>query len=235
MMTTQEQYIAKIKQLVVEKYGRSISSADDCAALSDAVEKSVGVRIDMPTLQMLFSRSKPTVPPRLMVLTTLAKYVGYEDWSGFCASNRVDTSDDDVRIPIRRRWGVITATVVGVMVILLGALFLLNDDEAAAPSSTPAPTVYDLVVDKVTDKYIALVDEECIALRIYDGVNRQTLEEETQAAIERYKSDVSLSIAEDIRAAAAQEGIEVDDVSVTASADDITDKCVAILHELLEE
>lgn len=233
MMTTQEQYIAKIKQLVINRYGSNISSADDCAALSDAVERSVGVRIDMPTLQLLFSRGR-TMTPRLMVLSTLAKYVGYEDWSDFCASNTVDVSDEDVKIPIRRRWGVIIATVVGVAVILIGALFVIGDD--GEPSkSTPATTPYDLIVEDVAKRYIALTDEECIALRIHDGTNSLALEEQTKEAIAIYKSVVVLSIAEDIRNAAAEKGVDIDDVDVEASAAEIKERCVAILHELIEE
>lgn len=232
-MTTQEQYVAKIKQLVIQKYGRNISSADDCASLSDAIEKSVGVRIDMPTLQLLFSRNKSVMMPRLMVLSTLAKYVGYEDWSDFCAAHTVSSSDDSAKIPVRRRWGVIVATVIGIAVILLGALFVLNGDEEVK-SEDKTTAAYNLVVSDVTAKYVMMADIECLALRAHDGTNRIAFEEQTQETISRYRSEVSVAIADDIRAAAAEANIEVDDASVDASAAKITDRCVAILEEILK-
>ena len=234
MMTIQEQYIAHIKKLVIRQYGSNISSADDCAALSDAVEKSVGIRIDMPSLQMLFSRNSGMVTPRPMVLSALAKYVGYDDWANYCASCNIATDVDGERIPVRRRWGVIIAVSIVVIALVAGAVIFIKSSGNEATQSSE-PTAYDLIVDDVRTKYITLADEQCVELRVYDSTNRLALESQVEVTVLSYKDEVKVSIAADIRAAADSEGVDVSDEDIEASAVEISDYCIAIINEVLEE
>ena len=234
MMTIQEQYIAHIKKLVIKQYGSNISSADDCAALSDAVEKSVGTRIDMPTLQMLFSRGSGMVAPRPMVLTALAKYVGYDDWANYCASCNINADDSGEKIPVSRRWGVIIAIAAVVILLVAGGvyLFMSKSDDA---KQAPVPTAYDNIVEDVKAKYLTLVDEQCVELRVYDSTNRLALESQVDEVVQNYRDEVCIAIAADIRVAADAEGVDVDDATIEASAADISEQCIGIINELLEE
>lgn len=235
MMTIQEQYIAHIKKLVIKQYGSNISSADDCAALSDAVEKSVGTRIDMPTLQMLFSRGSGMVAPRPMVLTALAKYVGYDDWANYCASCNINADDSGEKIPVSRRWGVIIAIAAVVILLAAGAVIYLNSKANEAANKPAVPTAYDNIVEDVKAKYLTLVDEQCVELRVYDSTNRLALESQVDEVVHNYRDEVCIAIADDIRVAADAEGVDVDDATIEASAADISEQCIGIINELLEE
>ena len=44
-MTTQEQYIERLKELTTAEFGRQILTHDDCIALSNAVLESVGMKV----------------------------------------------------------------------------------------------------------------------------------------------------------------------------------------------
>lgn len=232
MMTTQEQYIAKIKQLVIKRFGANISSADDCVALSDAVEKEVGIRIDMPTLQMLFSRNSRVVTPRPMVLSALAKYVGYSGWSDFCTSCDVNSDDDNVTIPVRRRWGVIIAVFVVVVVAVVGVILFVGRDKAASQQSAE-PTAYDLVVEAVADDWLVRTKEHYVELRIYDeGVNKLAFDKHVAEFYDEFATDLATFIANDIRTKAIAEGVDIESEDVEASAQDVADRCTAIIEEL---
>ena len=235
MMTTQERYIERIKQLVVKQYGSNITSADDCAALSEAVEKSVGMRIDMPTLQMLFSRNSRMVTPRPLVLSALAKYVGYEDWGDYCTSCPIDTQDDEHRIPIRRRWSVIIGLAVAVVAIALGVVFMLGSDNKEGATSSVTPSPYDDVVATVTKRYVTLAEEQCVALRVYDSTNRLALEAQVEEFVASYSEQIKPSIKDDIRRTAEEMGVTTNDRMIDNSADSIANECIAIINELLEE
>ena len=45
-MTTQEQYIERLKELVTNEFGRQIMTPEDCMTLSNAVREAVGIAID---------------------------------------------------------------------------------------------------------------------------------------------------------------------------------------------
>lgn len=230
-MTTQEQYIEKIKHLVVKRFGANISSADDCVALSDAVEKEVGVRIDMPTLQMLFSRNSRVVTPRPMVLSALAKYVGYSGWSDFCATCNINGNDDDATIPVRRRWGMIVAICVAVVAVVVGVVLFLGRDTSTTEQSDE-PTAYDYMVEAVADDWLVRTKEHYLDLRIYDGDNSLAFDTHVAAFYEEFTQDLTTFIANDIRAKALEEGIDIEGEDVEASAEDVANRCIAIIDEL---
>lgn len=231
MMTTQEQYIAKIKQLVIKRFGSNISSADDCVALSDAVEKEVGIRIDMPTLQMLFSRNSRVVTPRPMVLSALAKYVGYTGWSDFCATCNINGDDDNTKIPVYRRWGVIAAVCVAVVVVVAGVLLFVGrgGDE---PKKSDAPTAYDHLVENVADDWLVRTKEHYLELRIYDGVNNLAFDKHVAEFYEEFTAGLTTFIANDIRTKAAEKGLDISGEDVNASAKSVANRCIAIIDEL---
>lgn len=231
MMTTQEQYIAKIKQLVVKRFGSNISSADDCVALSDAVEKEVGIRIDMPTLQMLFSRNSRVVTPRPMVLSALAKYVGYTGWSDFCATCNINGDDDNPKIPMHRRRGVIAAICTAVVVVVVGVLFFVGrgGDE---PKKSDASTAYDHLVEDVADDWLVRTKEHYLELRIYDGVNSLAFDKHVAEFYEEFTAGLTTFIANDIRTKAAERGVDISGENVDASAKSVANRCIAIIDEL---
>ena len=49
-MTTQEQYIERLKEMTATKFGRSVVTTEDYGALSDAIFEEVGIRLDIPSI-----------------------------------------------------------------------------------------------------------------------------------------------------------------------------------------
>ena len=236
MTTTQEQYIIKLKQLVVKRYGNNISSADDCAALSDAVEQAIGVRIDMPTLQMLFSRNSRMVTPRHAVLSALAKYVGYaEGWSEFCFACTPELESDGRKIPIKRRWNAIIGVSCIVIALAISVLLFIGGGSKSDTAKVAAPTPYDLVVDDVKYRWSVTTEERCVVVRGYDAENKQAFEGSVATLLEEYHSQNTIeNIASDIEAQAAAQGVTYDPELVENSARDIVEHCTLIINALLE-
>lgn len=236
MTTTQEQYIIKLKQMVVKRYGSNISSADDCAALSDAVEQAVGVRIDMPSLQMLFSRNNRTVTPRHAVLTALAKYVGYaEGWSEFCFACTPEVESESRKIPIKRRWGAIIGVTCVVIAVAISVLLFVSGNSSSSTKAAE-PTQYELIVDNVKHTWSVITEERCVVARSYDATNRQAFESNITTLINEYKSNETVEkIVKDIEAQANEMGITYSPNLVDSSAREIVQHCVLIINTLREE
>jgi hypothetical protein len=236
MTTTQEQYIIKLKQMVVKRFGSNISSADDCAALSDSVEEAVGVRIDMPTLQMLFARSNHVITPRHAVLTALAKYVGYaEGWSEFCFACTPEVESESNRIPVKRRWGAIIGVGCIVIAVAISVLLFMGGDDSNT-TKVAEPTQYELIVNDVKESWSIITEVRCIVVRSYDATNREAFERNIATLLEEYKSEQTIkSIAEDIEEHAITKGITYSPNLVDSSAREIAQHCTLIINSLHEE
>ena len=53
-MTTQEQYIERLRELVEAKFGRTITTMEDCEELSVAVGETTNIRLDSRAFIPLF-------------------------------------------------------------------------------------------------------------------------------------------------------------------------------------
>lgn len=228
-MTTQEQYIERLKQLVIEKFGQQISSADDCNALSEIIEESVGVRIDMPSLQMLFSRNRMLITPRPLVLSTLARYVGYGGWSDFCTSSDVIPVEDRDRQPITRRWGVIILTIIAVGIVVMGVVFMSSgedNDNATTPTTEEVATTN---LEDVYSRWCAITSEHIIALRteaqgIYSNIDVFLAEYYGDTLIDNIESDIRLWLANNDTTLDAQ--------TIRTEAEHIAEQCLKMLEVL---
>lgn len=230
-MTTQEQYIELLKQLVIEKFGQQISSADDCNALSEIIEESVGVRIDMPSLQMLFSRNRMLITPRPLVLSALARYVGYSSWSDFCTSADITPVKDKDRQPITRRWGVIILTAIAVGIVVMGVVFMSGGEDSNT-TATVAPATEEVAttnLEEVYSRWCAATSEHIIALRteaqgIYSNIDKFLAEYYGDTLIESIESDIHLWL--------ANNGTTLDAQTIRTEAEHIAEQCLKMLEVL---
>lgn len=235
MATTQEQYIIKLKQMVVKQFGRNISSADDCVALSDAVEKAVGIRIDMPTLQMLFSRNSRTMTPRHAVLSALSKYVGYADgWSEFCFACNPEFEGEH-RIPTKRRWSLIIGILCLVVAVVIGVMLLLSSGEKQSETTPTGPSAFELMVEDIKVGWNDILDEQFMEVRIYEG-NDIVFADKVASLKEEYSSEAMHErIAHDIEECAKQRGVIYTSDQLKSSIEDISQHCVSIIEILAGE
>ena len=162
-MTTQQQSIECLKNMVAQKFGRGIATIEDCAMLSQAVEETTNMSLDANDYATLFI-PKSGIAPRPVILSALTRYVGYDSWSSFCSSSDVLPAEDQDYIPTPRRWGVFILTVVAIVVVVATALILLND---GSDSSNVASDGVDAVVESVEQRWLARTIEECNAIRAY--------------------------------------------------------------------
>lgn len=236
MTTTQEQYINKLKQLVAKRFGRSISSADDCAALAEAVEEAVGVRIDMPTLQMLFSRNSRTVTTRHAVLSALSKYVGYaEGWSEFCFACNPE-NDGEHKHGVKFRWSIIVGVACLVVAVVVGVMLLVDSGDKQSETITiKGPTPFDLMVEDIKVDWNDIIDEHFMEARIYQG-NDIAYADKVASLKEEYGSETMLErIRKDIEDNAKERGIIYTSNQMEASIEAISDHCISIIGILAGE
>lgn len=235
MATTQEQYIIKLKQMVIKRYGSNISSADDCAALSDSVEQAVGVRIDMPTLQMLFSRNNRGVTPRHAVLTALSKYVGYaEGWSEFCFACNPELEGEH-KLPAKRRWSLIMG-VACLVVAIVGGIMLLVGSGDSQKSTTPATsTSFENMIEDIKTHWVNVIDEQFMEVRIYES-NDIAYNNKVASLKEEYASqDMLDTIAKEIEEHAKQREIIYTSDQLKSSIEDISQHCISLIETLAGE
>ena len=71
-MTTQQQYIERLKGMVVLKFGRGIATAEDCVALSEAVAEVTDMQLDANDYAKLFI-PQSNIAPRPVTLSALTR------------------------------------------------------------------------------------------------------------------------------------------------------------------
>lgn len=158
-MTTQEQYIERLKEMVTTRYGGGIASAEDCRALCEAVHNETDVELEWLAIAQLFIyKGGGGIAPRPRTLSTLARYVGYGSWSDFCSSREVVPADDIDIIPTTRRWGVIILTALAIVIVVVTATILLFD-------SKTQPYVFPERYAPIMDKWRAATTEFCNEVR----------------------------------------------------------------------
>ena len=138
-MTTQEQYVARLKEFVEAKFGRSITSLEDCDALSEAVGEATNIKLDSRAFLPIFVHNSRAVAPRPVTLSTLARYLGYNSWSEFCTSSNVLPAEDTDVIPVVRRWGVIILTALAIVVVAGAIIFLIRAVDSDKSKVEPKP------------------------------------------------------------------------------------------------
>ena len=161
-MTTQQQYIERLKDMVTQKFGRGITTIEDCTMLCEAVREATDMQLDANDYARLFI-PRSNIAPRPVTLSALTRYVGYDSWSSFCSSSDVLPAEDRDIIPTPRRWGVFVLTLIAIIVVIVTAVVLLDD------GSNEVVAVEDsaVLVERVEKRWLARTLEECNALRAY--------------------------------------------------------------------
>ena len=227
-MTTQQQYIERLKDMVAQEFGRSIATAEDCVALSEAVEEVTDMRLDANDYATLFF-PKSNIAPRPVILSALTRYVGYESWSSFCSSSDVRPAEDRDIIPVPRRWGVFILTLAALIVVVVTAVILLNDgtDEVAQTENV------DVVVESVEERWLARTLEECNALRAYSEEEDYT--ERIDTFMAEYCTTLYDDIASELISMLGEHNISLSEEVLASYAETIMAQCYTMCETLHAE
>ena len=229
-MTTQEQYVARLKEFVEAKFGRSITSLEDCDALSEAVGEATNIKLDSRAFLPIFVHNSRAVAPRPVTLSTLARYLGYNSWSEFCTSSNVLPAEDTDVIPVVRRWGVIILTALAIVVVAGAIIFLIR---AVDGDKSKVDNRHLEVVERVEQRWVARTMEECNAMRAYKSDS--TYVDMLDAFALEYNELLDTEVLRDIRDAVDGEGISISDENIAAHADTIANRCRAMYNVLYKE
>lgn len=229
-MTTQEQYVARLKEFVEAKFGRSITSLEDCDALSEAVGEATNIKLDSRAFMPIFVHDSRAVAPRPVTLSTLARYLGYNSWSEFCTSSNVLPAEDTDVIPVVRRWGVIILTALAIVVVAGAIIFLIR---AVDGDKSKVDNRHLEVVERVEQRWMARTMEECNAMRAYKSDS--TYVDMLDAFALEYNELLDAEVLRDIRDAVDGEGISISDENIAAHADTIANRCRAMYNVLYKE
>lgn len=229
-MTTQEQYVARLKEFVEAKFGRSITSLEDCDALSEAVGEATNIKLDSRAFIPIFVHDSRAVAPRPVTLSTLARYLGYNSWSEFCTSSNVLPAEDTDVIPVVRRWGVIILTALAIVVVAGAIIFLIR---AVDGDKSKVDNRHLEVVERVEQRWVARTMEECNAMRAYKSDS--TYVDMLDAFALEYNELLDAEVLRDIRDAVDGEGISISDENIAAHADTIANRCRAMYNVLYKE
>lgn len=229
-MTTQEQYVARLKEFVEAKFGRSITSLEDCDALSEAVGEATNIKLDSRAFLPIFVHDSRAVAPRPVTLSTLARYLGYNSWSEFCTSSNVLPAEDTDVIPVVRRWGVIILTALAIVVVAGAIIFLIR---AVDGDKSKVDNRHLEVVERVEQRWVARTMEECNAMRAYKSDS--TYVDMLDAFALEYNELLDAEVLRDIRDAVDGEGISISDENIAAHADTIANRCRAMYNVLYKE
>lgn len=229
-MTTQEQYIERLKELVKARYGADITSLEDCDALADAVEEATHIRLDGRAFAPLFVAAKRNTALRPVVLSTLARYIGMGSWSDFCAARNVTPAKDADIIPTTRRWGVVILTCVALTIVIISAILLLR---SSSESIERREECHSDIIEAVEQEWIASTIEECNAMRAYNA--RGDYHTMLENFIVEYESEIGDAIATELRSTFAEYGIEVSNIELDIWTESIRTRCIALCDALRHE
>lgn len=227
-MTTQQQYIERLKDMVTQKFGRGIATAEDCVALSEAVAEVTDMHLDANDYTKLFI-PQSNIAPRPVTLSALTRYVGYDSWSTFCSSSEVRPAEDSDIIPTPRRWGVFILTIVAIIVVVVTAIALLDggkDDVVVVENA-------DVVVAMVEERWLARTLEECNALRAY--ADEQNYSERIDAFMAEYCTTLYDEISSHIISDMQRHSISLTDDEVASYANSIVVQCCTMCETLRME
>lgn len=224
-MTTQQQYIERLKEMVAHKFGRSIVTVEDCAALSKEVEEAIYLSLDANDYATLFF-PQSNIAPRPVILSALTRYVGYDSWSSFCTSADVLPAEDRDIIPTPRRWGVFILTVVAIIIVVVTAVVLLND---GSNKSIDTESV-DTVVEGVETRWLARTLEECNALRAYS--DDEDYSERIDLFMAEYCTTLYDEIASEIILVLQEQNISLSDEAIASYAEAIMAQCYTMCETL---
>lgn len=222
-MTTQEQYIERLKELVVAEFGHTIQTTEDCIALRNAVLEGVGIDVDTDSLEQLFVTEKMHIAPRPLTLSALARYVGFSSWSDFCTAREVTPSEDRDALPTVRRWGVIILTAIAVLTVFISIIALVSSGN----SDEGNDQMVDSRFRNLEQSWLARTTEHCNTLRTYYNSNDSALfNERVDRFMSRYETLLNKRVKSEIEEYAIKNKITVDNDTLDQTAEIIISKCL---------
>jgi hypothetical protein len=228
-MTTQEQYIQRLKEMVVAAFGRNITTSQDCIALSNAVAESVGVEVDIESLEQLFLSDNTHLTPRPVMLSSLARFVGFTGWSDFCTARDITPSEVSPKLPVVRRWGVIALTAAAILVVIISAIALISGGD----DTEGEHLVVDSRFRNLESEWIARTLEHCNTMRAYYNENdSERYNSRIDKFIEKYRTSLEKSVKSDIENYALRHKITVDNATIDETADIIIYKCLDLCEDI---
>lgn len=226
-MTTQEQYIERLKELVIAEFGRPILTTDDCIALSNAVLESVGISIEHESLEQLFI-AEGYAAPRPLMLSSLARFVGYTGWSDFCTAGDITPSEDKDALPIVRRWGVIGLTAIAVIIVVISIVALVSSGNSDGDDES-----VDSRFRNVEQLWLSRTEERCNTLRTYYNEREaHRYNQRVDKFIDRYEILLEKKVKNDIKDYAIQNKITVDNDTIDKTAEIIIESCLEMCENI---
>lgn len=227
-MTTQEQYIERLKELVIAELGRPILTTEDCIALSNAVLESVGISIEPESLEQLFI-AEGYAAPRPLMLSSLARFVGYTGWSDFCTAGDVTPSEDKDALPIVHRWGVIGLTAVAVIIVIISIIALVKSGNGGDESGQSVDSRFR----NVEQLWLSRTSERCNTLRsYYNERDAHRYNQRVDKFIDRYEILLEKRVKNDIKDYAIQNKITVDNDTIDKTAEIIIESCLEMCENI---
>lgn len=228
-MTTQEQYIQRLKEMVVATFGRNITTTEDCIALSNAVVESVGVEVDIESLEQLFLSDNTHLAPRPVMLSSLARFVGFTGWSDFCTARDITPSEVSPKLPVVRRWGIIALTAAAIITVIISVIALISGGD----DTTGEVLAVDSRFRNLETEWVARTIERCNTLRAYYNENEaERYNLRVDKFIEKYRISLEKSVKPDIENYALRHKITVDNATIDETADIIIRKCLGICEDI---
>lgn len=227
-MTTQEQYIERLKEMVATKFGQPITDVEGCRALMEAINEAVErPKISAAALELLYLPRMGKDAPRPTTLSTLAKYVGYGSWSDFCTADDITPADDSDIIARPRHWGVIILTCIAVAVVIITAVVLLrgDNDSPKRAEATPTANKIDSRFMPVAEEWFACTTEHCLTVREYEQLDAESYAAHVEKVNAEYITLMDEGIRRDLTRYAAAHNITVDDNTLSRTAELISEQC----------
>lgn len=85
--------LARLIQMVEERYGRKVNTSTEFEALSVTIERETGELVSASTLKRLWGYVSLRPSPRIATLDVLSRFIGYASFSAFCDMLKSDPSE----------------------------------------------------------------------------------------------------------------------------------------------
>ena len=228
-MTTQEQYIQRLKEMVVVTFGRNITTSEDCIALSNAVQEKVGIGVDVESLEQLFLGDNAHLTPRPVMLSSLARFVGFTGWSDFCTARDVTPAEERIKLPVVRRWGVIALTAAAVLVLIISIVAMMGGSDDAEGDIL----VVDSRFRNLETVWVSRTIERCNTLRSYYNENEpERYNNRVDSFISKYRASLEKNVKSDVENYALRHKITVDNATIDETAEIIITKCLSLCEDI---
>jgi hypothetical protein len=187
----------------------------------------VGISIEPESLEQLFI-AEGYAAPRPLMLSSLARFVGYTGWSDFCTAGDITPSEDKDALPIVRRWGVIGLTAIAVIIVVISIVALVSSGNSDGDDES-----VDSRFRHVEQLWLSRTEERCNTLRTYYNereANRYN--QRVDKFIDRYEIVLEKKVKNDIKDYAIQNKITVDNDTIDKTAEIIIESCLEMCENI---